>query len=63
MIGKIQELNERMFKNEWYLAMGLFETVAILNGAVFYFVQEFPHPGTFSERFLDRQIERYKNWI
>ncbi|KKN07900.1 hypothetical protein LCGC14_1062350 [marine sediment metagenome] len=63
MIGKIQSLNEHMFKNEWYLTMGLFETVAILNGTVFYFVQNFPHPGTFSERYLDRQIERYKNWI
>jgi len=63
MIGKIQKLHDRMLKNEWYLAMGLFETVAILNGTDFYFVQNFPHPGTFSQRFMDRQIEMRKNWI
>lgn len=63
MIGKIQTLNERMFKNEWYLAMGLFETNSILNAVPFYFIQDFPHPGTFSERFLDRQIQRWKDWV
>ncbi len=63
MIGKIQSLNEHMFKNEWYLAMGMFETNSILNAIPFYFIQDFPHPGTFSEQFMDRQIQRWKDWV
>lgn len=63
MIGKIQALHELMLRNEWYLVMGMFETVSVLNATGFYFVQNFPHPGTFSELYLDRQIKRYEDWI
>lgn len=63
MIGKIQALNEQMFKNEWYLAVGLFETNSILNAVSFYFIEDFPHPGMFSKRFMDTQKQRWKDWI
>lgn len=63
MIGKLQALHDLMTKNEWYLAMGLFETNSILNAVPFYFIEDFPHPGTFSRSFLNGQKRRWKDWI
>lgn len=63
MIGKLQKLNELMFRNEWYLATGLFETNSILNAVPFYFVEDFPHPGMFSRNFSNRQKQRWEDRI
>jgi len=63
MLGKLQNLNEQMFKNEWYLAMGLFETNSVLNAVPFYFIEDFPHHKSFTYQFLKRQNQRWKDWI
>lgn len=63
MTGKLQRLNKRIFRNEWYLAMGLFETNSVLNAIPFYFIEDFPHLGTFSKQFINRQKQRWKDWV